>query len=249
MSHPSSPSTRLSARPVSALVLLFLLLSIALSSAGCSKTSDAGISDAGVSDAGVSDAGTATSDSAGATSIPANPGPGDVALLYVDAFRGRPEALLSYDPDAEITTAVNLPVVFNEGFLQNGGEMPSGDEVAKLNELGINTLAKAEVEISSEQVEGDLGTVVVEIRGLDFEAAVSDAESRIIPEDFDSETEFFTALLTESWQVAGLGEKASAIEMILIRSQDTDSPDKWMLTVADTSSTEIYEIFEALMYS
>lgn len=233
MSHKASLSTGLIARPVSVLVFLFLLLSIALSSAGCSGNSKAGANNAGASDSGI------TSD----------PSPSDIALLYVDAFRGRPEALLTYDPEAEITTAVNLPVVFNEGFLQNGGELPSEDEVAKLNELATNALAKAEVEIKSEEVEGDLGTVVVEIRGLDFEAAVSKAESRVSRDYFDSDPEFFTALLTEAWQVADLGEKASVIEMVLIRSQDTDSLDKWMLTVADTSSTEIYEIFEALMYS
>lgn len=169
-------------------------------------------------------------------------GPGEVAMLYVEALSGNPEALQEYNPSSSITFEQSVPASFNESFLMESEVTPTTAEIDALNEAGVKALDKIKMSVISEEINGDNATVLLTIQGLDFETALDAtfSASEVAPTAGDQE--LIVALLLESWQTAELGEGVQELELIFKKSMESGADAKWFAQVPESGDIPIPEV-------
>lgn len=152
---------------------------------------------------------------------PEESSPGDVAMLYVDAFRGG-EGLTDYNPDSswdgsyfETLGASAQEVV---------GEPLDAEQTERVAAAYREALGQIEAEVLEEQVDGDEATVTLALRGLDYGAAMKTAGEDFVLDEADP-TGSYAGLLLEALDIVEPVEEPMDVEMTFTRSGDLWAPD------------------------
>lgn len=175
----------------------------------------------------------------GSPSTPANPktdvsvsptaqavlSPGDVALLYVDAFRGNPAALRAYNPNSS----------FSEEYFDTLGESAGRswgvtfsdeqrDQIALAYKKALATL---EANVVKEEVTSDKATVSLAIKGVDFATSLKQQSAELDKSKVTAENkaETYAQLLTAALNRAPLVSEPTTTEMTLTNQGGTWVPE------------------------
>lgn len=147
--------------------------------------------------------------------------PGDVALLYVDAFGGG-EGLTEYNPDSSWDGSYfeSLGASAQEVV----GEPLDAEQTEQVAAAYREALGQIEAEVLEEQVDGDEATVTLALRGLAYGSAVETAAEDFVLDTADPAGSY-TELLLEALDIVEPVKKPMNVEMTLTRSGDLWAPD------------------------
>jgi hypothetical protein len=143
--------------------------------------------------------------------------PGDVAMLYVEAFRGGPEGLTGYNPDSswDDTYFESLGASAREVV----GEPLDAGQTERVAAAYREALGQIEAEVIEEQVDGDAATVTLAMRGLAYGAAMEAAGQDFVL-DRDDPTGSYTSLVLEALATVEPVDDPMEVEMTFTRSAD-----------------------------
>ncbi len=169
----------------------------------------------------------------GDTSTPGKSGdgskpPSEVAMLYVNGFRGDVAGVKVYNPNSSLTEDYlqTLGKQAAEGFAQGLGVTFTQEQLAAIGKAYTDALTRIEAKVGDEQVDGDRATVTFEIRGLDMAGALKERVDTMPTPPKGSEATAYSALLVDSLGGAALVAEPDSYSMTLNRSGNgTWSPD------------------------
>jgi hypothetical protein len=154
--------------------------------------------------------------------------PSEVAMLYLDGFRGDVAAVRAYNPGSSMT----------EEYLQSLGEDAAGGfatglgvtftdaQLAEIGEAYTDALGRVEAAVVDEQVDGDRATVTLEVRSVDVSSSLEEVAAELLPPDVGQEAATYTEFLVEGLAGAEPLEEPVSYEMSLDRGGDGRwSPD------------------------
>lgn len=175
----------------------------------------------------VSAAPSATGSSSAATTAQ-EPTASQVALLYMDAFRGDLTGLKAYNPNTA-ATGTSFDGI-NQATLKSLG-VTLNDEQNQLVADGTKAgLATVETKVVKETVNGNTATVTLAIRGIDlaksYQQHVGAIDKTKLTEANKAAT--YAKALATSWAEAPLVAKASDVDMILNYPPGVESGGKWV---------------------
>lgn len=147
---------------------------------------------------------------------PEEKSPGDVAMLYVDAFRGE-DGLIAYNPNSSWDGS------YFESLGASAEEVVGEPLTAAQNEQVAAAYKKAlgqvEAELVDEQVDGDTATVTLSMRGLGYDKAMKAAARDWVYDQKDPAGSYTTLLLTALDRVTPV-EKPVEVKMTLNQGGD-----------------------------
>lgn len=174
--------------------------------------------------------GSASSSAASSSAAPADQEltASQVALLYMDAFRGDVTGLKAYNPN---TSATGHPFDgINRATLKALGVTLNDEQnqlVADATKVGLGTV---ETKVVKETVNGNTATVTLAIRGIDlaksYQQRVGAIDKTTLTEANKAAT--YAKALAASWAEAPLVAKASEVDMILNYPPGVESGGKWV---------------------
>lgn len=109
--------------------------------------------------------------------------PGDVALMYVDAFRGDPEALKEYNPKSTFDDTYFES--FGTGAAESFKVTWTQEQADRITAAYAEALTQIEAEVVEEDVDGDDATVTLAITGIGFDAAIEAQGKGFVRDDKD----------------------------------------------------------------
>lgn len=151
-----------------------------------------------------------------------------VALLYMDAFRGDVTGLKAYNPN---TSATGHPFDgINQATLKALGVTLNEEQNQQVADGTKAGLATVETKVVKETANGNSATVTLSIRGIDlaksYQKHVGAIDKAKLTEANKAAT--YAKALAASWAEAPLVAKASEVEMILNYPPGVESGGKWV---------------------
>lgn len=153
--------------------------------------------------------------------------PGEFALMMVNAARGDEEPLTEYADNVHVRNVVTE----NQEAMETALEMmldapPTAEEIDALNAAISDAIARTQVELVEEEVDGDQGRAVVSILGINHEEgtdlASSDPEVQaLVFEDMDK---MMYLIAVKGWELSPLMEEPYEIEFNYKMNSETG---KW----------------------
>lgn len=158
--------------------------------------------------------------------------PGEFALMVVNAVRGDEEPLVEYGTNVQVGNVVTEKQEGMEAALEMMLDVPPTEEqIDTLNAAISDAIAKTEVELLEEEVDGDQGRAVVSILGIDHEEgtdlAGSDPEVKELV--FGDADDMFYMIAIKGWELSPLMDEPYVIEFNYTMNAETG---KW--EAADT---------------
>ncbi len=147
--------------------------------------------------------------------------PGDVAMLYVEAFRGGPEGLQEYNPDSSWDDSYFDSL--GESATDVVGEPLDAAQSGQVSAAYREALGQIDAEVVEEEVDGDEATVTLAVRGLAYGAAMETAGADFVLDRQDP-TASYTSLVLEALDVVEPVDEPMEIEMAFTRSRDLWAP-------------------------
>lgn len=142
--------------------------------------------------------------------------PGDVAMIYVDAFRGGDE-LNDYNPNSSWDGSYfeSLGASAEEVV----GEPLDAEQTAQVAAAYREALGQIEAEVVDEQVDGDTATVTLSMRGLGYGSAMEQAGKDFVLDQKDP-TGSYTSLMLEALDLVKPVKKPVEVTMTLNQGGD-----------------------------
>lgn len=147
--------------------------------------------------------------------------PGDVAMLYVDAFRGG-EGLTDYNPDSSWDGTYFETL--GASAEQVVGVPLNADQTKRVAAAYREALGQIEAEVVKEQADGDRATVTLAVRGLGYGDAMEAAGKDFVLDQKDPAGSY-AKLLIEALGIVKPVEEPTNVEMAFTRSGDLWLPD------------------------
>lgn len=151
-----------------------------------------------------------------------------VALLYMDAFRGDVTGLKAYNPNTSATGHSFDGI--NQATLKALGVTLNDEQNQQVAEGTMTGLATVETKVVKETANGSTATVSLAIRGIDlaksYQEHVGAIDKAKLTETNRAAT--YAKALAASWAEAPLVAKASEVDMILNYPPGVESGGKWI---------------------
>ncbi len=157
----------------------------------------------------------------------------EVALLYMDAFRGDVTGIKAYNPNTSATG--NSFDGINQATLKSLGVTLDDEQNQQVAEGTKKGLAAVETKVVKETVNGSTATVTLAIRGIDLVKSYQQHVGAIDKTKLTAANKAATyaKALAASWAEAPLVAKASDVDLILNYPPGVTAGGKW---VPDASS-------------
>lgn len=172
-------------------------------------------------------AGTTT---AASTTAPADQEPtaSQVALLYMDAFRGDLTGLQAYNPGTSASGDSFAGI--NRATLKALGVTLTEEQQSLVTDATRTGVSKVETTVVKEQMDGSTATVTLAIRGIDLLASYKQHvaaidQTKLTPANRPGT---YATALAASWEEAPLVEKASTVDLVLTYPPGVTSGGKWI---------------------
>lgn len=166
--------------------------------------------------------------SAPATPVAGQPSASQVALLYLDAFRGNVAGLKAYNPNSSASEAVFAGI--NKSTLTSLGITPTDQQSQQVAEAMRRGLAKVEATVVKETPVADGTSVTLSIRGIDlagsFRKTTGAIDKAKLTEANKAET--YVDALATAWQDAPLVDQATNVELLLTYPPGVKSGGLWV---------------------
>lgn len=158
-------------------------------------------------------------------SSPEQPSAGDVALLYVDAFRGSPEGLLEYNPDSS----------WDDSYFETVGSAAAeswdvtftDDQEWLIATSFRQALAQVEASVTAVAGDQDRSVVTLDVTGIDVAASLAEHA-----EDLDltgmgqpARTKALAGLLIESLEDVLVVAEPTPVELTFTKNGSTWTPE------------------------
>lgn len=154
--------------------------------------------------------------------------PSEVAMLYIDGFRGDVAAVRDYSPGTSMTEEYlqSLGEDAARGFETGLGVTFTDAQLAEIGNAYTDALGRVEAEGVDEQVDGDRATVTLDVRSIDVSSSLEEVAAALLPPEPGTEGATYTQFLVEGLSGAELVEEPVSYEMVLNRGSDGRwSPD------------------------
>jgi hypothetical protein len=151
-----------------------------------------------------------------------------VALLYMDAFRGDVTGIKAYNPNTSATG--NSFDGINQATLKSLGVTLNDEQNQQVSDGTKKGLATVETKVVKETVNGSTATVTLAIRGIDLVKSYQQHVGAIDKTKLTAANKAATyaKALAASWAEAPLVAKASDVDMILNYPPGVVSGGKWV---------------------
>lgn len=164
---------------------------------------------------------------------PAGPGPGEVAMLYLNALKGDAAGLRAYNPGTTWDDAVLDST--NDATLDALGISPTDEQRAELTQATKAGLSKVEASVVDEKVKDGIATVTLSIRGIDLASSFTEQLEAIDASKVTAKTkaQVYSQALTKAWAQAPLVAEPVEVDMVLTFPPGLASSAKWTPKATD----------------
>lgn len=142
---------------------------------------------------------------------------GDVAMFYLDAFRGDPSVLREYNPDSSFSDEYFESLA--PAFAQLWGVTFSDEQNGRIADAYRSALRLVEAALIDEAQDGETAVATLEIRGVDLPGSLTAQIQAIDQTAITAEniTDTYTRLLVATLTEIGLAPEAAEVEVSLTR--------------------------------